>query len=163
MKTSKFRGAVQRFIQIVSVLILLLSASRSAEAIKIEVVSEEKLRPIGPPGKIWVSDDGVQHTRDFPLAGPVWGDLNGTLTTSFNTNLNLTTGDGTAFGSFVLAVEWNGLVGTFEGRAEGKYEDFVISGHGPGHGTGDFEGMQIHLYFFNEAGHVALIGTILIP
>ena len=131
-------------------------------AVKIDFVSEEALAPIGPPGKIWVSD-GVQHIRDFPLAGPVWGDLNGTLTTSFNVNLNLTTGDGTAFGTFVLEVEWNGLTGTFEGRASGKYEGFRISGQGIGHGTGDFEGMQMQAYFFNTATGTALIGTILIP
>ena len=139
------------------------SPTRAAEAIKIDVVSEEKLRPTGPPGRIWVSD-GVQHTRDFPLSGPVWGDLNGTLSIIFNTNLNLTTGDGTAFGSFILAVEWNGLQGTFEGRSKAKYQSFLVTdGYGVGHGTGDFEGMQIHLAFFNEDGRIPLIGTIIIP
>jgi hypothetical protein len=131
-------------------------------AVKIDFVAQEALAPIGPPGKIWVSD-GVQHIRDFPLAGPVWGDLNGTLTTSFNVNLNLTTGDGTAFGIFILEVEWNGLIGTFEGRAQGTYDGFLISGHGSGHGTGDFEGMQIQAFFFNTGTAVPLIGTILLP
>jgi hypothetical protein len=147
--------------------ILLLGAfnitARAAETIKIDVVSEEKLAPTGPPGRIWVSD-GVQHTRDFPLSGPVWGDLNGNLSIIFNTNLNLATGDGTAFGSFVLAVEWNGFQGTFEGRSKAKYQSFLVTnGYGVGHGTGDFEGMQIQLSFFHEGDRVPLIGTIIMP
>lgn len=171
MKTSSlahrtFQPALETCIQLVTIFLALSSApiNRAAEAIKIDVISEEKLRPIGPPGRIWVSGDGVQHTRGFPLAGPVFGDLNGTLSIVFNTNLNLATGHGAAFGSFVLAVEWNGLIGTFEGRSEAKYQNFLVSdGHGIGHGTGDFAGMQIELYFFNEGGRVPLIGTILIP
>lgn len=129
---------------------------------KFDFVAEELLSPVGAPEKIWMSGD-VQHIRNFPLAGPVWGDINGALTTSFNVNLNLATGDGTAFGIFIFAVEWNGLVGIFEGRAHAKYEGFVISGFGSGHGTGDFEGMQFHANFFEVDGHTLLAGTILIP
>ena len=148
-------------------LVLLLGISSPSShadtgAIKLHFVSEEILSPIGPPERIWMSGD-VQHIRNFPLAGPVWGDINGTLTTYFNVNLNLTTGDGTAFGIFILEVEWNGLRGTFEGRAQANYEGFVISGHGSGHGTGDFEGMQMQAFFFQEDGRTPLIGTILIP
>lgn len=33
-------------------------------AVKIDFVAEEALVPIGPPGKIWVSD-GEQHIRDL--------------------------------------------------------------------------------------------------
>src|SRR5688500_5581340 len=113
----------------------------SGGATSFDFVAEELLTPFGPPGRIWMSGD-VQHIRDFPLAGPVWGDINGTLTTYFNITQNIITGDGTAFGTFSFAVEWNGLVGTFEGRATAKYEAFIITGHGSGHGTGDFEGMQ---------------------
>jgi hypothetical protein len=111
-----------------------------------------------------VSDDGVQHIRNLPVAGPVWGDLNGRLILLSNRNLNLVTGHGTAFGSAVLEVEWNGLVGTFEGRCEWKTEGFrIVAGQFIGHGTGDFAGMQMQANFFNDATGSPLIGTILIP
>lgn len=155
-------------VSITSLLLIIAFSSpvshASGGATKIDFEAEEALAPIGPPGKIWVSDDGVQHIRDFPVAGPVWGDLNGTLTVIANINLDLATGDGTAFGTFVLDVEWNGLIGTFEGRSQWKYDGFLITnGQGSARGTGDFEGMHMQANFFNEDGGTPLIGTILIP
>ncbi len=112
-----------------------------------------------------MSHDGMQHIRDFPVAGPVWGDLNGTLTVIANINLNLATGDGTAHGTFILEVEWNGLIGTFEGRSQWKYDGFrIVAGQGTAHGTGDFEGLRMKANFFTaEDGRTPLIGTIFIP
>lgn len=139
----------------------LSGADESAETANFEAA--ESLTPLGPPGKIWTSSDGVQHIRDFIVAGPVWGDLNGILTVVANINWDLVTGDGTGFGSAILQVEWNGLVGTFEGRSQWKYSGFkVLTGQFSGHGTGDFEGMQMKANFFDENGGTPLIGTILI-
>lgn len=131
---------------------------------KIDFIAAEILTPTGPPSRVWVSDDGVQHIRDLPVAGPVWGDLNGTLKLLSNRNLNLVTGHGTAFGAAILSVEWNGLVGTFEGRSEWKIEGFrIVTGQFVGHGTGDFAGMQMMANFFQTPTGAPLIGTILIP
>jgi hypothetical protein len=140
------------------------SAAEGNGAVKIDFVAEEALAPIGPPGRIWVSDDGVQHIRDLPVAGVVWGDINGALIIVSNRNLDLATGDGTAYGTAVLEVEWNGLIGTFEGRSQWKIEGFrIVAGQFIGHGTGDFEGMQMQANFFNTDAGNPLIGTILIP
>ena len=152
-----------------SVLLLLLvallpPATHANGTTKIDFVAAEILAPTGPPGRIWVSDDGVQHIRDLPVAGPVWGDINGTLKLVSNRNLNLVTGHGTAFGTAILTVEWNGLVGTFEGRSEFKIECFrIVTGQFVGHGTGDFAGMQMMANFFQTPTGSPLIGTILIP
>jgi hypothetical protein len=140
------------------------SGAENNGAVKIDFVAEEKLAPTGPPGRIWVSDDGVQHIRDLPVAGLVWGDINGTLTIVSNRNLDLATGHGTAYGTAILEVEWNGLIGTFEGRSEWKIEGFrIVAGQFIGHGTGDFEGMQMQANFFFTPAGTPLIGTILIP
>jgi hypothetical protein len=152
---------------ILSLFMVLLAGSvsrASEEADRIDFESMESLVPLGPPGKVWTTGDGIQHIRDFAVSGPVWGDLNGTLTVVANINWNLATGDGTAFGTAVLTVEWNGLTGTFEGRSQWKYEGFlVVAGQFVGHGTGDFEGMQMQANFFNADGGTPLIGSILIP
>ena len=159
-------------VSISSLLVIVVSSSWASHAdgaegngaVKIDFEAEEALAPIGPPGKIWVSDDGVQHIRDLPVAGTVWGDLNGTLVIVSNRNLDLATGHGTAHGTAVLEVKWNGLFGTFEGRSEWKIEAFrIVAGQFIGHGTGDFEGMQMQANFFNAATGTPLIGTILIP
>ena len=112
-----------------------------------------------------MSDDGVLHMRNLPVEGPVWGDINGQLEVFANINQDLATGDGTAFGTAVLEMEWNGLTGTFEGRSQWKYAGFLISaGQFVGHGTGDFEGMHMRANFFHdEDGRTPLIGTILNP
>ena len=136
--------------------------SVSAQSTMTDFVSEESLAPIGPPGRVWVSDDGIQHLRDFPVAGPVWGDLNGTLTVHANINWDLATGDGTAYGTAVLDAEWNGKTGTFEGRSQWKYTGFGVSdGQFVGHGTGDFAGMHMQANFYdNDWGTTSLVGTI---
>src|SRR5688572_14765604 len=77
-------------------------------AISVPFEAEERLAPLGPPEKVWVSD-GIQHTRNSPVGGIVWGDINGTITILGNRNLDLATGHGTAHAEAVLEVEWNGL------------------------------------------------------
>lgn len=105
------------------------------------------------------------HLRDFPVAGPVWGDLVGQLTIVANINQDIYTGDGTGYGIAILLVtEWNGLAGTFDGRSQWKYTNFMVStGQFVGHGTGDFEGMQMMENFYDEGDHTVLSGTILNP
>src|SRR5688572_15228908 len=110
MKTHKtwFPLGLKAAATITSLLLITVFSSptshASGGATSFDFVAEELLTPFGPPGRIWMSGD-VQHIRDFPLAGPVWGDINGTLTTYFNINQNIITGDGTAFGTFSFAVE----------------------------------------------------------
>ena len=118
--------------------------SASARATKTDFASQEVLAPIGPPGKSWVSDDGVVHLRDFPVAGDVWGELTGYIYT----------GDGTGHGAAFLEVEdFDGMQGTFEGRSQWKYTNGVVSeGQFVGHGTGDFEGMKFFQTCFGGGG-----------
>jgi hypothetical protein len=137
----------------------------SAQATKTEFEAQESLVPTGPPGKVWVSDDGVVHIRDLTVVGPVWGDIVGQLTVVANINQDTATGDGTAYGTAVLeveSVEWGDLSGTFEGRSQWKLAGgLIVTGQFVGHGTGDFEGMHMQANFFNaEDGTTPLIGTI---
>ena len=139
--------------------------SASAQATKTDFASQERLAPIGPPGKSWVSDDGVLHLRDFPVAGPVWGELTGNLTVVANINQDIFTGDGTGYGTAFLEVDdFDGMQGTFEGRSQWKYTNgMVTKGQFVGHGTGDFDGMQVMANFYDEADYTVLSGTILSP
>jgi len=148
-----------------TVMLVLGTASASAQATKTDFVAEEMLAPTGPPGKVWVSDDGVVHIRDLTVVGPVWGDLVGQLTVVANINQDGATGDGTAHGTAVLEVEWGDLSGTFEGRSQWEYAGFLVTdGQFVGHGTGDFAGMHMQASFYNaEDGTTPLIGTILEP
>ena len=142
-------------------LLILIVASVSAQSTKSDFSAVEALIPTGPPGRVWVSEDGIQHIRDFPVAGPVWGDLNGTLAIVANVNWDAS-GNGTAYGTAILDVEWNGKTGTFEGRSQWKYANFaVVDGQFVGHGTGDFAGMHMKADFYAiGGGEAALVGTI---
>jgi hypothetical protein len=138
------------------------TVSVAAKSTKTDFASEESLAPIGAPGRVWESD-GIQHIRDFPVAGPVWGELNGRLTVVANINWDLATGDGTAYGTAVLEVnDWNGLTGAFEGRSQWKYTGFAVTdGQFVGHGTGDFAGMHVKANFYDiDEDTTALVGTI---
>jgi len=157
------RRKVAQIVVILSLIALLalIVASASAQSTKTYFEAEEQLAPVGPPGKVWGNEDGIEHIRDLPVAGPVWGDLAGTL--SINANINWdATGTGTAYGTAILDVEWNGKTGTFEGRSQWKYAGFVVAdGQFVGHGTGDFAGMQMKADFYATGGGVAaLVGTI---
>lgn len=58
--------------------------------------------------------------------------------------MDLASGDGTGFGTFVFDVSWNGLSGTFEGRFRGILTGGVFCGRFIGGGTAGFEGMRIN-------------------
>ena len=157
-----------RVVLVILVLITILTMgtiSAYAKATKTDFASQERLVPIGPPGKSWVSDDGVLHLRDFPVAGPVWGELTGSLTAVANINQDIYTGNGTGSGTAFLEVEdFDGMQGTFEGRSQWKYTNgMVTEGQFVGHGTGDFAGMQMMANFFDEDDYTVLTGTILNP
>ena len=150
------------------VLIIMLSlgtVSAFAQATKSDFLSHEILIPTGPPGKSWVSDDGVLHLRDFTVSGPVWGELTGQVTVVANINQDIFSGNSTACGTaFLVVTEWNGLAGTFEGRSQWKYTNGLVSwGQFVVHGTGDFDGMQIMANFYNKSDHTVISGTILNP
>jgi hypothetical protein len=98
---------------------------------------------IGPlavtgPGNIWVSN-GILHVRDQLLAGPVSGDIVGSISVIANSNVALGTLNGTAFGSFAIATAAGSWEGTFQGRfAGGLLADKVVA-----RGTGGLGGLQL--------------------
>ena len=97
---------------------------------------------IGNPVRIWVDDEGVRHVRGRLIMQALAGDFVGTRVANQSLNIEVSTGNGDGFGSFVETVEWQGLHGTFEGRLTivSTGGSFVVTTEG--HGTGDFEGMQ---------------------
>jgi hypothetical protein len=61
-------------------------------------------------------------------------------------------------------MEWNGMTGIFDGRSQWKYTNGLVStGQFIGHGTGEFEGMQIMANLSDQEVHTVLAGTILDP
>ena len=97
---------------------------------------------VGVPERVWV-DGGILHIREQPVKTSITGDIVGSAVTIRNVNLDLSTGDGSAWGTFVRSVTWQGLSGTFEGHFTAKITGSSTVVQLVGHGTEDFEGMQI--------------------
>lgn len=150
---------------VLKIMLILSAIPAFAQATKSDFVYQEILIQTDPPGKVQVSDDDILHLRDLTVSGPVWGELNGQLTVVANINQDTYTGNGTRYGTATLNVtDWNGLTCAFEGRSQWKYTNGMVStGQFVGHGTGDFEGMQMMANFYDQVDHMVLAGTILNP
>ena len=117
----------------------------------------------GPPDRQWVDDDGVTHVRGFHAISDVVGDFVGTEVVNFNQNIDAL-GNGDGFTSFVFDVTWDGLNGTFEGRASVSIEAGVITADFVMHGTGDFDRMKtMGRARQREDGSFLHEGVVLIP
>ncbi len=95
----------------------------------------------GRPDRVWISD-GILHIRGLPVKTVITGDIVGTADTIRNVNVDLSTGDAEAWGTFVRSVTWQGLSGTFEGHFTAKVIDGATVVRLVGHGSGAFDGMH---------------------
>ena len=96
------------------------------------------------PGRVWISDDGIQHLRDRVIIDRIEADddrVAGYITITQNRNLNLTTYDGTYSSKWSLKPD--AYDGTWEGVFTGKIRSAIFSGHGHAKGTGELEGMKL--------------------
>lgn len=102
------------------------------------------------PGKVWLSEDGtILHVRgqttiskNTPLPGHPECDLRysqGELVMTVNFNINLTNGEGEAWGSTTSTP--TGIDGTFVGPFSGKIHAGAFYGKSVDIGTGALEGL----------------------
>lgn len=96
-------------------------------------------------GDIRITKSGVMHQVGAEASGPVSGAvLSGQMQIVLNANFNLNTGEGVAFGTFVIT----DTQGTFEGMFRVRDTGFIhFEGSGEGHGTAAYEGMTVQLLF----------------
>ncbi len=71
----------------------------------------------------------------------------GWLTSTVNFDLNLVTGNGSSWGTFVRG--YDAIDGTFEGTWSGQIRDFHFSGKVVGQGTGELEGQIVKAWLNN--------------
>ena len=126
-----------------AMLVLTLALPAAAAQTKIPISGRDVSN--GPPldqGTTWYSD-GIQHVRGWTAGYDTTGGdyLDGTSIIVANWNLDLTSGDGTMWGTTDLT-----LTGTQSGWHEtwvAKFDDFMWSGWGVGRGFGELQGMRI--------------------
>ena len=98
-------------------------------------------------GDIHITRSGILHQAGAEASGPITGDLSGEMQIELGAYLNTNTGEGVAWGTFVIT----DAQGTFEGMFRVKDTNFIhFTGTGEGHGTGAYEGMMVQLSFQGE-------------
>jgi hypothetical protein len=98
---------------------------------------------ITDPGQDWMAD-GIWHVRNMKKVYRKTGDFDfsdGLNYSTVNWSLNLATGSGTAWGTFIL--EPDDYEGTIEGSFSGQITNYLYSGKGVGLGKGDLKGVQV--------------------
>jgi hypothetical protein len=116
---------------------------------------------ITDPGKQWVSDDNIAHTRGQIQNGPVSGDLSGSIMVMGRADVTVATQTGTGSGKFTITATG----GTWEGRFEGRFDGGVFFGKLVANGTGDFAGLILRGTISQTEPNrfYMLTGTILNP
>lgn len=96
-------------------------------------------------GDVRITDSGIMHQVAAQASGPTAGaSLSGQMEIKINANFNLNTGEGVAFGSFMIT----DTQGTFQGMFRVRDTGFIyFEGSGEAHGTGAYEGMMLQLQF----------------
>ena len=135
---------VKKVLMIVSALLVLsVIAPAMASATKIPVKGSITAI-LTVPGEVRITEGNIMIQRDTEAEGPASGDLAGKIHISSNVNLNLNTGKGVAFGTFVFT----DAHGTFKGMWRVRYTGFVhFEGAAEGHGNGAYDGMLVKLSF----------------
>lgn len=98
------------------------------------------------PGVVWISEEGILQIRGAEGAGVTSGDIPGTMAFTLNAAIDLSTGEGRAWGTYVSS---DGYGNTFEGTWLVSVTGYVnIEGISVGHGTGAYEGMLFQNSFW---------------
>ncbi len=112
------------------------------------------------PGTTQVSA-GIAHIRDQTQAGPVSGDITGTLTVTGRSDVAVATETGTGSGTFTIVT----ADGNWEGRFAGRFEAGLFSGKIVAQGSGGLAGLNLRGTISQTAPNRVydLAGTILSP
>jgi hypothetical protein len=98
------------------------------------------------PGRVWTSEEGILQIRGAEGAGVTTGDIPGIMTFTLNAAIDMSTGEGRAWGTYVSTDDYGN---TFEGIWLVSVTGYVnIEGIGVGHGTGAYEGMLFKSSFW---------------
>ena len=128
-----------------ALLVVLVSVvPASAQAERLNFTGTTCIQSQSPPEKLWISDDGVMHSRGVVLTNidVTDGDYDtGIAILIGDIDLDLATGYGHAHGTFTLYP--SAYSGTFEGHWSSHISPDGLRGIAVGHGTGDLEGAQI--------------------
>jgi len=142
-------GEKVKKVVLMSIAILLALSTLSILPVKartVETYQSHIEAELMDPGKQWVSEEGIFHTKNSYWKGTEEVSVPGNLGTAvfeewYNSlSLDMATGEGT------LSVKWKLTFpgGTIEGSARGTIsQGYLVSGTFVGtHGTGDFEGVK---------------------
>jgi hypothetical protein len=155
---------------IIALLLLTMMIVTPAKAVtKVDYWATHEMDLVDP-GKIWVTEGGIQHVKDSYWRGSSDGSLgnDGIFEVWYeHITLNLVTGEGTFNGKFIITIPDKG---TIEGSGRGIITGFV---NAPGtfvatHGTGDFLGsksMGSYTAVFTTLTHYHMdcVGTTIYP
>jgi hypothetical protein len=133
-------------ISIASLLVLSMMSISPAKARTVETYQSHIEAELMDPGKQWISEEGIFHTKNSYWKGTEEVSVPGNLGTAVfeewydSLSLDMATGEGT------LTVKWKLTFpgGTIEGSARAIIsQGYLVSGTFVGtHGTGDFEGAK---------------------
>ncbi len=128
------------FMVIVLVLVSVIPASARAE--RLFYTGRTCPTYVGPPERMWISEDNVLHMRGIYSDNTMVATtpyLTGTAVIIMNEDVDLNTGNVHAFGS--VLIHPTGIDGTWEGNFSTHVVGGVVRGTYTGHGTGELEGM----------------------
>ena len=137
-------------IPIILSLVLIFPISGSARATRSTVCILQTNYATDDPSEVWFSKNGtMMHIRGMKEYGTieplpdhpecVTPYSSGEIVLTVNFNLDLTTGDGVAYGKSTISPD--GIDGTWEGSFQGKLKNFMLHGKSVSQGTGELEGM----------------------
>lgn len=146
-----------------ALLVLSVTPAMSSSATKIPVKGSITAY-LTAQGEVRMTRGNIVIQRNTEAEGPVSGDLSGTIHITSDVNLNLNTGEGVSFGTFVFT----DTHGTFKGMWQVRYTDFVyFEGAAEGHGSEAYAGMLVKLSFKgsnpSDVINIDYEGTVLSP
>jgi len=94
-----------------------------------------------PSGKIWLTNDNILQVKNVKQVGTVSGYFDGTMEVVFSQAINMTSGEGSGHGKFVIITDDGSIGGTF--RIENWGPTFSSGTFVGTDSTGIYEGKKI--------------------
>lgn len=126
------------------IFLALLASGVAAQADFLFGDGYEALCNEGVPERMWVNGNVLQIRGQINRSRtymPIFDETFGTNVSIVNVRLDVTTGDGTVWGTFTSTPDE--IDGTLEGSFSGRLIGGLYFGRGVGHGTGELAGMQL--------------------
>jgi hypothetical protein len=134
------------FVIVLGLLAFSLGASpAAAQATRVNYEGQEcTTSSWGVPERSWISEDGIMHMRGIALSNQINSDspyMTGINSLKMNVDLDPTTGEGHAYGTFTLSP--TAIDGDWVGHWSTHVSPAGISGRAVGQGTGALTGMKV--------------------